>query len=334
MAINATDTHFDSPLTNITVAHMQSTEGFVADKIFPNVGVEHQSDKYYVYDREAFNRDEMKELAPGAEPEEVEFSLSLDSYFVSIFGNSFNLTDRMLANEDKQLEVRSAGMTLLATKGMLKREKSFMASYFVAGVWGTEYTGVASASPSPTQVTHWDDYANSIPIEDVTRAKTAMQLKSGGFRPNTGLMSRDVFDVLKNHPDFIARISGGATTNTPAKVTLSQMAAWFELDVIHISDGIENTAKEGAAEVNAFLSVKGFAMYYVPAAPGKMIPSAGYNFTWTDLENVSDMGVNILSFTGEDLKRKQVAEQLQIRMGWDMKVTSADLGVYFATVIS
>ena len=37
--------HIDQPLTNLTLAYVQSQENFIADKVFPTVGVAKQSDK-------------------------------------------------------------------------------------------------------------------------------------------------------------------------------------------------------------------------------------------------------------------------------------------------
>jgi len=328
MTISPNAVHLDVPLTNITVAYTQNMDNFVAGRLFPTVGVEKQSDKYYVYDRDAFNRDEMKPLAPGAEPEAVEFTLSDDAYYCTVYGLSTNMTQQMLANEDKQLAVRSASSQLLANKGLIKREKSFLASYFVPGVWSTEKDGAGA------DFVQWDDYANSTPIEDVRDWKREMFVRSGGYAVNKLLMTRDVYDVLVDHPDIIARISGGATTGQPAKVTKELIATVFEIDEILVTDGIENTAKEGAAEVNAFMATNKLCFYHVPPAAGLMTASAGYNYTWTELENVSDMGINILSFKGEDLVRKGVAEQLQIRMSWDMKVMGEDLGIFASNVLA
>jgi len=42
--------HIDQPLSNLTLAYVQSNENFVADKVFPVVGVARQSDKYCEYE--------------------------------------------------------------------------------------------------------------------------------------------------------------------------------------------------------------------------------------------------------------------------------------------
>ena len=41
--------HIDAPLTNLTLAYLQSQDTFIADKVFPTVDVQKQSDKYYKY---------------------------------------------------------------------------------------------------------------------------------------------------------------------------------------------------------------------------------------------------------------------------------------------
>ena len=42
------DVHVNKPLTNISIAYMQMAENFIADKVFPNISVAKQSDRYFV----------------------------------------------------------------------------------------------------------------------------------------------------------------------------------------------------------------------------------------------------------------------------------------------
>ena len=52
--------HFDQLLTNISVAWMQDAGNFMASKVFPTVPVAKASDKYNVYPKGAFLRDEVR----------------------------------------------------------------------------------------------------------------------------------------------------------------------------------------------------------------------------------------------------------------------------------
>ena len=185
-----------------------------------------------------------------------------------------------------------------------------------------------------SEVTQWDDYTNSTPIVDVTNARRAMQLASGGFKPNKMVVTRDTHDTLINHPDILARINGGATVTQTALITQAKLAEIFEVAEYYIVDAIENTAKEGLTEALSFVATKKAALYYCPASAGLMVPSAGYNFTWNELDNASGYGIDIRSYTGDFLRVEGVAELLEANMAYDQKVVGADLGVFFNTILS
>ena len=325
--------HIDQPLTNLTIAYLQSTTGFIADQVFPNVPVSKQTDKYYIYNREDFNRSgNVKPLGPRTRPERVGMSLSTDSYAIEVRALATDFDFQTLANEDTALDIRSAQSRMLTMQMMIDREKRWATTYFASGVWDTEYDGVAGG-PSAGEVRQWDDYENSTPIIDVTNAKRAAQLASGGFRPNVMVVTRDVRDVLVHHPDTLARLSGGATVTDTALVTDAKLAEIFEVSRFLVSDAIENTGKSGLAESNAFINTKKAALYYSPPAPGLMVPAAGYNFTWSTLDNSSGYGVEIRSYTGEYLAIEGIAEELHAVMAYDMKVVGKEMGVFFNTII-
>ena len=42
------DVHVNRPLTNISIAFMQSMANFISARVFPNIGVEKKSDVYFV----------------------------------------------------------------------------------------------------------------------------------------------------------------------------------------------------------------------------------------------------------------------------------------------
>ena len=327
--------HIDQPLTNLTIAYLQSTTGFIADQVFPNVPVSKQTDKYYIYNREDFNRSgNVKPLGPRTRPERVGMSLSTDSYAIEVRALATDFDFQTLANEDTALDIRSAQSRMLTMQMMIDREKRWASTYFTDGVWDTEYAGVSASPTAGTSVLHWDDYNASTPIIDVTEAKRAAQLASGGFRPNVMVVTRDVRDTLVHHPDILSRLNGGATVSDTALVTDAKLAEIFEVSRFLVSDAIENTGAAGLDENNAFINTKKAALYYSPAAPGLMVPAAGYNFTWSTLDNSSGYGVEIRSYTGEYLAIEGIAEELHAVMAYDMKVVGTEMGVFFKDIIS
>ena len=317
--------HIDQPLTNLTLAYVQEQSNFIADKVFPTVGVNRQSDKYYIYDRAGMNRGgERKALAPRTEVKRIGMSVSNDSYYADVFGLGMDFDDQTLANEDAALEIRAAGAQTLVPNLLIDREVDFANTFFSAGVWGSQAT--------PANL--WSDYTNSTPIADVTTARRTMQLKSGGFKPNTMVVGKEVRDILVNHPDILARLNGGATVSNTALITNAKLAEIFEVENFYVMEAVQNTSAEGIAESNAFIGGKHALLVHTPSSAGLMTPAAGLTFAWNNLQGVQNLGVTVESFSDDALRRVGVAEHIQAKMAYDMKVVGADLGYFFNSVIA
>jgi hypothetical protein len=222
---------------------------------------------------------------------------------------------------------------MLTHQLLIDRERKWASTYFAGGVWGTDWDGVAS-SPNSSQVIQWSNYSTSTPIVDVTNIMRVVQLKSGGFKPNVMVVGKEVRDVLVNHPTILARLNGGATVTNTALVTDAKLAEIFGVEEFLVMETVQNTAAEGLAESNSFIGGKAVAFYYRPRAAGLMVPSAGYTFTWDELENASGHGIAIKSYRGDYLAIDGVAEVLEANMAYDHKVVSADLGAFIDTVIA
>jgi len=328
--------HIDAPLTNLTLAYLQSADSFIADKVFPIVDVDKQSDKYYIYDRENFNRSgQRKQLAPRTRPERIGMSLSNDNYFADVYGLATDFDEQTLANEDAALETRAMGAQMLIHNMLIDREKDFVTNFFSDNIWGTNWDGVANAdNDTAAEVTNWDDYTNSTPIVDVRRLSRTVQLKSGGFKPNTMVVTKAVRDVLVDHPDILARLNGGATVSNTALITDAKLAEIFEVERFFVMEAIENTAAEGAAESNAFIGGNNVLLCYTPASAGLRSPAAGLTFAWNSLPGVSNLGVTVESFTGDFLRVEGIAEEIHVKMSYDMKIVGSDLGGFINSVLA
>jgi hypothetical protein len=319
--------HVDQPLTNLTLAYAQSQENFIADKVFPTVGVSKQSDKYYIYDRANMNRTgDVAKLAPRTEVNRIGMTISNSSYFADVYGLGMDFDEQTLANEDAALDIRSAGAETLAMRLMIHREEQFATNFFSTGVWGTDNT--------LSGTDQWSDYTNSTPIQDVTAARRAVQLASGGFKPNTMVVGKEVRDKLINHPDVLARLNGGATVTNTALITDAKLAEIFEVENFYVMEAVKNSSVEGVAESNAFIGGKNALLAHTPSTAGLMSPAAGLTFAWNNLEGVNNLGITVESFSDDALKRQQIAEMIQVKMSYDMKVVGADLGYLFAAAVA
>ena len=317
--------HIDQPLSNLTLAYVQEQTNFIADKVFPTVGVQSQSDKYYEYDRANMNRTgDVKKLAPRTEVNRIGMSISNSSYYADVYGLGMDFDEQTLANEDSMLEIRAAGAETLTNRLLIDREERFASTFFNAGVWTTDVT--------PSNL--WSDYTNSTPISDVTTGRRTMQLKSGGFKPNTMVVGKEVRDILINHPDILARLNGGATVANTALITDAKLAEIFEVENFYVMEAVKNSSVEGVAESNAFIGGKNALLVHTPRSSGLMTPAAGLTFAWNNIPSVNNLGVTVESFSDDALKRQQVAEHIQVKMAYDMKVVGADLGYFFAAVVA
>lgn len=326
--------HIDQPLTNLTLAYMQEQTNFIADKVFPVVGVDKQSNKYYIYDRANSNRaGDVKALAPRTEVERIGMAISNSSYFADVYGLGMDFDEQTLANEDAVLNLRAAGAETLVNRLLIHREEQFASTFFAASVWGSELTGVAG-TPSTNEVKQWSDYTNATPIRDVTIARRTVQLRSGGFKPNTMVVGKEVRDILVNHPDCLSRLNGGSTITNTALITDAKLAEIFEVKNFYVMESVKNSSAEGIAESNAFIGGKSALLTYTPSSAGLMTPAAGVTFAWNNLQGVSNLGITVESFSDDALRRQQVAEMIQVKMAYDMKVVGADLGLFFKTIIA
>jgi len=326
--LTPSNVHIDVPLTNLTTAYAQSQDNFIADKVFPIVGVDKQSDKYYQYSRADMNRTgDVKKLAPRTEVERIGMSVSSDSYFADVYGLGMDFDEQTLANEDAALDIRSAGAQTLAMRLMVHREEQFATNFFAAGLWGSQDL------VSGRSLTEWDE-ANSTPIKNITDASRTMQLKSGGFRPNTLVVGRKVHDVLVNHADIIARLSGGATVSNTALVTKAKLAEIFEVENYYVMEAVQNDTAEGSTAVNTFIGGNHAMLCYTPGNAGLMTPAAGLTFAWNSIPGANNLGITVESYSDDALKRQQIAEMIQVKMSYEMKIVGADLGYFFEQIVA
>jgi hypothetical protein len=269
---------------------------------------------------------DVEKLAPRTEVNRIGMTLSTSSYFADVYGLGMDFDEQTLANEDAMLDIRSAGAETLAMRLMIHREEQFASNFFVASQWGTDNTLSGNDQ--------WSDYTNSDPIDAVTLARRTVQLGSGGFKPNTMVVGKEVRDKLINHPDVLARLNGGATVTNTALVTDAKLAEIFEVENFYVMEAVKNSSVEGVAESNAFIGGKNALLCYTPSNAGLMSPAAGLTFAWNNLEGVNNLGITVESFSDDALKRQQIAEMIQVKMSYDMKVVGADLGYLFINAVA
>lgn len=312
------DVHVDAALTNISIAYLQDEATFIADKVFPVVPVDKQSDKYFLYDRDDFFRDEAKKRAPGTESAGGGYELSTDSYFADVWAFHKDVADQTTSNEDPVIDGETDAAEFTMQKLLIRRERQFVSKFMVTGVWTTDKTG-------GTDFTKWDDEAASDPLEDIKDGRLTIA-GSTGFMPNTLAVGLEVHEALKKHPLVLERFK--YTSNE--SITAEMLARLFEIENYYVGSSIYTSSEEGATAARAFSIGKVALLCYVNKSPAPKKPSAGYIFGWRGFTGASDIGIRTNRL---EIPLKQ-AIRVESEMSFDMKKVAADLGYFFTAAVS
>lgn len=314
----SSDVHVDAILTNISVAYIQEQGNFIANRVFPSVPVEKQSDKYFKYTKGDWFRDEAQLRAPSTESAGSGYNLSTDTYSTSVYAFHKDVDDQVRANADSPINPDRDATQFVTQRMMLRQEIDWNTNYFTTGVWDTDVTGGSN-------FTQWSNYTSSDPIEDIETGKSTI-LTNTGFMPNTLVLGYDVFRQLRHHPDIVDRIKY-TSSEVPAEGILGRL---FGVDRVLVTRAIKNSGAEGASDSFAQIHGKNAALYYVAPSPGLLTPSAGYQFTWRGVSDGMGQNIGITRFRMPELR----ADRIEAQMAWDFKVVSTDLGYFFSSCVA
>lgn len=308
------DAHVNAPLTNISVAYVQNQSHFVADKVFPFVGVAKQSDVYYKYSKEDFLRDEAKPRAPGSESAGGGFGLTTAPYACTVEAFHKDVDDQLRANADTVLQLDRAAAEFCMQKLLIRKERRWMASYFSSGVWGTDIT------PG----TLWSA-TSSTPRANVETGKKTI-LGNTGFEPNTLVLGYQVFSALRTNAEIIDQFK----YTSAESIDEAMLARYFNVDRVIVAKGIYTSSLEGdTTPTTEFIAGKHALLCYTTSAPSLMQPTAGYTFGWTGYTG-SLMGIRTKRFRMEPLE----SDRIECSMAYDMKVVVPELGYFFEAVVA
>jgi hypothetical protein len=330
------DLHVNIPLTNVSIAWMQSADAYVADKVFPSVPVQKQSDLYWKYNKSEWRRTDVEKRAPSTESPGVGWSVNTDQYFAHVYAVHKDIDDQLRANADSVFQLDRDATTFITNQMLLKRDLDWVNRYFNTGIWTTDRTGVtAPVSPAtlnPGEFVQWDQ-AGSTPIEDVTTEIVNFRQRTG-YAPTGMVIGAYVLQALRNHPEILDRIK----YTERGIVTEDLIASLFGVQKILVTYATSTDVNEfqnpATMEANATYSFigggKDALLYYAPPGPSLMTPSAGYTFTWNGYLGGNSRGIRIKNFRMEHI----ASDRVEAEMTYDMKLVSSDLGVFWDGAVS
>ena len=309
--------HRDGFLTDVSVAYIQSSTKFVADRVFPRVPVQKQSDIVATYNQGDFLRDEVEKRQAGDSAVQIGYRTSSTSYIADEWAAEHAIDDQVRANADVPYDPAADGTRFLTQKMLIKREREWVTNFFSTGAL---WTGSSDGGDliGGTDFVRWSNAA-STPIEDVHNQQARIEAATG-YLPNKLTINRQVWFDLKNHPDIVDRVkhtSGEA-------VSTDIVARLMGLDDLLVAAGIRNTAAEGLAASGAYLAGDDALLVYAPSSPSLLTPSGGYTFVWSGL-----LGSNEGQVVERYRDDKRVSDIIRIRAAWAQKRIAPSVGVFF-----
>lgn len=318
--------HVDRYLTNFSLAFVQDSRNFIAQRAASVIPVTNQSDLYVTYDRGYFWRDEAKPRPLGGRPEQVGYKTGSGNYSAIEYALEHVVDDRQRANADDPIRLDEQATILLTQKMMIKEDRAWATSFFKTGVWTTEVLGTSSASPSATHFLKFTNAASD-PIGVLDTWKDTMNQKTG-FMPNTLVLGAAVLRELRTHPDITDRIKYTRTGIADEAL----LASLFNVQNVIVARSVYNAAQEGATDDFQYI-VDANAMWlgFIDPNPGLNSPTAIVNFAWTGLIPGATNAIGGVMTRGRE--ERAYSDWFHIRAAFDIKLISQDLGIFFSGAV-
>ncbi len=318
--------HINTYLGDISVAYMNADTAFAAGQVFPYVDVQKQTDAYATYDRGDFLRDGMQKRGPYDRAAEGGYTVSSGSYSCDVWAEAKRVSDREKANADDPFRPDEDAAKWLTQQRLIRQEIDWVDSFFTTSIWTGSVSGSDLTAGSNGYTAAWTD-ASSTPFEDVDANNDAIEGRTG-VRANTLVLNRKGWSALRNHPDVLDRVKGGANNASPAMASRQAVAELMELDKIVVTSAVRNTAAEGVTASVSRIAGNHALLVYAAPNPGLFEPSGGYIFRWTGLEGQAGGGQGISSYREDDTK----CDRHEIEAAWDCKVVAPLVGAFLQSV--
>jgi hypothetical protein len=292
--------HIDQALTEVSIAYRNLQ--YVADAVFPTVPVSKQSNKYFIYSKDNFRTlDDARR--PGARANEIEWTLSTDTYYCEGHALAQAIPDELRANADQAIDVDVDTTETLTDLVYLQRE--------IAAAATATNPAIVTQNTTLSGTSQWSDFANSDPIQAVENQKGPI-LKQIGQPPNSMLVSYPVFLALREHPAIVDRFK---YTQVPV-LQPDHLKSVFNVDNFFVAAAIKNTANEGAADSLDYIWGKNALLFYRPATAGRRTLSLGFQFTW--LFGANTDGFLVKRYRDES----RTADIVETQLYYDIKVVA------------
>lgn len=268
--------HIDKILTQISLEWPQNAN-FVGPVFFPEVGVQKQTDKYYVYDREMFKVEDHDLRGPGSYANEIPGrKLSTDQYYAVEHSLQHAIPDEVRENSDAPLTPDRDAAEMLTMRILLGREKAMKDMLTTAANYNVSNTVTLSGTAQ------WDtaNYATSDPIGVIKTAIRRLHSILFDAGQIVAMIPWLVMSYLEDHPDFIERIKYSQRGVLTADIIASILGI-ARVVVPGVSLSSAAMGVDASSANITYLWGKDVVLAFVPARAGLRQMSTGYEFVWS-----------------------------------------------------
>jgi len=266
------DVQVDALLSSVAIGYQPS--GYIAEQVLPRVQVPNITFKYAVHDRVGTSSEgDMIKRKSKTRSARTEFTVTYTE------GDCEENSIEIPVGREEQMNAQS-GLDPEATandkcSGILINAKEIE----VATLLTTPTNWASGHYTTLTGTDQWSDYTNSDPLDDVddglAAINKAVHVMDGQIKM---VLGKEVYRGLRRHPlltEYFKYTSGGL-------VTPKMMAEAFGVSEVIVGEATYNSANEGQTADGAYIWGKNALLIYVPNAPSRDVPAAGYTFQWQD----------------------------------------------------
>jgi len=297
-------------LTQTATKFMSNADEFVGRALFPLFFTAEQAAEYYVFDKEnALNVPKDIQRAPGTGYARSVMKISDDAYSCKEYGHEEPVDDVEKAKYASALDADNASVTRSSNIVLVNHE---LRAHRLA---------TSSAVPSSAPGAKWDA-ANSEPLTDVNIAREIIH-DSCGLDPNTMVISRDVYNVLSEHPLILDKFKH----TQKGVITADLLAAVFKVDRVLVAGVVTNSAAEGQVISPAKIWGDDVILAHVNTAQDLKAPNFGRTFAWTKFTGRE--GVMVKTYRDEAIN----SDIHRVTQHSDEKLVGAECGYRLTDVL-
>lgn len=262
--------HVDRHLSNVAINYRP--QGFVADRIFPIVGVDKQTNMIKTYNQADLFRQESTLRSPGTSANKIDTAVSSISYVCQNYALKADVTIEDRANAD-------AAFLRDLEEGRVMRVQDALSLDWDVRV-ANQVTSSSNVGTATNVGSAWTDLTNSDPLGDIW-AKMDEVEDATGYRPNRVMFSGDAWRYAARNATIIDKVRMTGVSGGGMNATVQDMASLLQVEEINVGFGYYNAAEEGQPIDLQRTWGDHVLVYYAPDRSSVELPSFGYTFRWT-----------------------------------------------------